>query len=116
MRFRRLRGKAYVMEAGEFKGYGPGSIFDGDRADLGQSMDQWEQLDPDPELPAPPEPLRGLFPRVRGFRGKGEWDVINPETGQPINDRPLSKAEALAISGEAGEQDCAPRTMVGEGD
>lgn len=104
MRFRRLKGKHYLMEAGELKCYGPGTIFEGDKAELGQSLDQWEQIDPDPEPDPPPEPIRRLFPRPRGFRGKGEWDVINPETGQPINDKPLTKAEAMAMSEGAGER------------
>lgn len=101
MRFRRLQGKAYIMVGGELRRFGPGDIFDGAREELGASLDQWEQLDPDPEPPPPPQPLRGLVARVRGFRGRGEWDVINPETGRAINDRPLTKAEATDLAGEA---------------
>ena len=103
MRFRRLRGKCYLMEAGALRCYGPGSIYTGEKASLGASLDQWEQIDPDPEPPSPPQPTQGLIMRARGFRGKGEWDVINPETGKPINDRPLSKDEALSMIGDAGE-------------
>lgn len=112
MRFKRLRGKCYLMEAGVLQCYGPGSIYSGEKAALGASMDQWEQLDPDPEPPAPPEPLRGLFPRARGFRGKGEWDVINPETGEPINYRPLTKSEAMNIVGNDGLDELEMRERV----
>jgi len=95
MRFRRLRGKAYLQIDAELQCFAPGSIFSGDKSELGQSLDQWEQLDPDPEPELPPEPLRYLIARPRAF--KGHWDVINPETGQPINDHPLTKGEAMAM-------------------
>lgn len=94
MKFRRKSGiHRYVDAAGEMHAVFPGEIYEGEKEDLGRSLDLWEQLDPDPPLPEPTRPLKAMH------RGFGKWDVVSQATGMPINNEPLSKEEAYSLAG-----------------
>ena len=92
----------------------PGDVVFADRLeDLGAGKDKYDAVDP--ELPSPPI-TSGL--RVVP-RGAGGWyDVINSETGEPINDTALRLEEAseLATKGLETTEDAPSTTPDGDGD
>lgn len=79
--------------------YAPGDTFEAEPAGVENFGDKLERLDTEsaPNL-QPKDPGAALLLRPRGA---GWFDVVNPATGQPINERGLRKAEAEQLA-EAG--------------
>lgn len=78
-----------------------GATIEATREQLGNAVDKFELLTPDPE----PEPERPELALRAVHRGFGHWDVIHPVTGQAINDQRLSKEEALRLAGLSPDKD-----------
>jgi len=83
----------------------PGDTFEAEEWEVKGVLSQLEMVTPPSP---PPAPAPGLV--KRGIEeDQGDWfEVINPATGEPINDRPLTEEEADAlINKEAGEENTA---------
>ena len=79
--------------------------------DLGAGAYKYEALDPDPPevVWSPVVPTLVVRPRGQG----GWYDVVNPATGKPINDRAFRYPDALELAG-AGLNDPEMKPAVGE--
>ena len=86
-----LAGKRYEVHSGD-------TIEIPHSRDLGAGGYKYEALDPDP----PEVVFDPLVPMLQvKARGQGGWwDVVNPFTGRPINDRALRYPEALELAGQ----------------
>lgn len=60
--------------------------------ELRNFLDKFEVLSPEPPRPEPE-----MRPLVAQPTNDGLWSVINEETGEPINDMPLSKHDAALV-------------------
>jgi len=75
----------------------PGAIIEASEYAMRGFLDVMERIDPD--IPVMDKP-KAVPPIVRGSAsGLGYFDVLNPDTGEPLNDRPLVKSEAEALAG-----------------
>jgi len=71
----------------------PGMTIRCDPKMLGNALDKFDQLDPDPPLP---QPTIGLTVEKRKDTG---YDVVSGATSKPINKVPLSREDAYATAG-----------------
>jgi hypothetical protein len=94
MRFRLKRGKySYQDTDGNAVVKHAGDIVECEPEKLKFFMDKFEQVDPDPPLPAPPVGLT----MARASEEPNQWNVINEATGKRINDIPLGLRDAQAL-------------------
>ena len=98
MRFRKLGGGVHRMTLnGKMVKVRRGEVIDCEKWELGGAIRQFDQLDDDP----PPAPLPENVRLTVAPRGGGDldgWNVMNPETGDPLNNAPLTKEEAEEIA------------------
>jgi hypothetical protein len=71
----------------------PGDVIDCERQDLGGAIDKFLQLDDDPPV-VPSKDGLTIVPI-----GDGTFNVVNPGSGNPINDAPLAANEAADLAG-----------------
>lgn len=71
----------------------PGDIIDCEATELGNAIDKFEQLDPDPPEPQATEGL------VVVPAGEGRFNIVNVVSGAKLNDVPLTSQEASDIAG-----------------
>lgn len=71
----------------------PGDIIDCHALDLGGAIGKFEQLEPDP----PPVTVSSTLTVVPA--GDGTFNVVNPGSGLPLNDLPLSAQDASDLAG-----------------
>ncbi|MHC5035411.1 MAG: hypothetical protein ACYTFZ_10280 [Planctomycetota bacterium] len=82
----------------------PGDTVTCEPEELGAALGKFERLGPPPK---PEMPRTGLKPvHIAG----GWYDVVNPETGEPVNDQRLRKAEAHALAGIESESEPEPES------
>lgn len=91
-RMKRNVGWHTMMVGGQKRTLKPGDEVRCEKDLLRFVMDKFDQVEPDPP---PPEPKTGLKAVHRGF---GKWDVINEQTGRPVNDKPLTKEDAKELA------------------
>jgi len=80
----------------------PGDIIECYPEMLQHFKDMFTQIDPDPP---PPEPTAGLF---LVDLGDGRFNVINENTGFPVNNVPVSREVALSMVNRASPEDDEP--------
>jgi len=73
----------------------PGDEFLATKSSILPFMDLFEQLDPDP----PEADLDVSRLEIRRHLRTKYFDVVNPETGEALNDRPLSRRDAQELVG-----------------
>lgn len=100
--YRKLRGVHHRVEAGVKKRYGPGQpdgdVFEASESEVKPFRDTVDLIDDNPaDEPAETGP-------VKKSAGNGKADIINPKTGEAINDEPLDEEVAAEIAGEDGEE------------
>jgi hypothetical protein len=117
--FRKLMGKHYHREvSGEIRVIRPGDTLDCEEGYIRRfdpNMKTWEEVTPERKKESiqetttkktakppekAPEKKRATKLEIKESAKKGKYDVINPKTGNAINDKPLSKAEATALVSE----------------
>jgi len=76
-----------------------GAVIECEPSELGNALDKFERLDVELEQPEGPQPTVNLRAVHRGF---GHWDVIHPLTGIAVNDKRLTKDEAMNLVGNIG--------------
>lgn len=87
-------GAHYLRQEGRLTRINPGDIIDVEAYELRGAADKFTLVDPPPEPPPEPEPTQALYAK---HVGGGRWNVINPATGEPINDELLSKEQAQSL-------------------
>jgi len=107
-RMRQNVGKHIMSHGGQKKVLRPGDTIRCEKYELGNALDKFEQLEPDPPAPAPKVGLRAVH------IGFGKYNVISDATGKPINDEPLTKEEARAME-RRGVAEAKPDTETGGG-
>lgn len=96
VKFKKFSGGTYYAEDG--KAYVKGDTIEvEDDKCMRSVMDQWERI-----TPIVQEKGRRRKQFTTEHKGGGKWNVRNGD-GELVNDRLLSKAEALAMVGEADE-------------
>lgn len=95
-RFRNNVGNHRMNIGGQMKKLQPGEIIEVEyESDLGNALDKFERLDPDP---GPPEPTVGLVVKKRGDGDLDGYDVVREDIGERVNDGPLTKSEAFGMA------------------
>jgi hypothetical protein len=93
--------RSYMIKEGvgshykDGKRYSSGDVVELDEYQASRIMHKLIPLGPEPEPEPEPDPTFDVLVRPDG---EG-YDVVNMETGEPINDTPLTKAEATEIAG-----------------
>lgn len=88
-KYRVLSGKYHRIEDDGRKIYRPGDILEALEGELDSFDNRFERLNPPPkETPNPKWGLKAVH------RGGGKYNVINEQTGLPINNALLTKEEA----------------------
>lgn len=84
----------------------PGDVIDCERENLGNAADKFLQLDDDPP------PMTSTNGLTVVPVGDGAFNVVNPVSGCPINDSPLTATEAADIAGVPIEAFSEPTIIV----
>lgn len=95
IRFRVKSGKHYARDKDGRSGcYRKGEVFSADPERMKAFMDKLEQVDPDPPEPQPTAELQLVK------REDGKYDVVHPDSGDKLNDEPLSRYKAQQLIGQ----------------
>lgn len=95
--YRKLSGVHYHRPAsgGSLVRYVPGDTITVEfEAELGSSLDTWERTSPSEPEPGPVYPLEIVH------LGRGRYNVCKFGTDDPINDEPLTLADARSVLGD----------------
>lgn len=77
----------------------PGGVIELTDAQYKAFKEKFEPVNsPQERLAKAKEELEPNLPKIRKRRGEEAYDVINQETGEPINEAPLTKDEAEALA------------------
>lgn len=98
-RYKLQSGKHYLMRRGKLRRYVAGDIIEAEEWEVNGFTDSETRFVP----LDPPEPVIVADSMRIKHKGAGWYDVINPATGEKLNDAGLRKEDAEAMVGQKEE-------------